>query len=158
MSDGSFVNDAWTAAIELSRAEGRLSESQTAFVRLATPLALIDEKFLIGVATDFTRNLINTNVAQVLTEQLSAIVGRELTLEISVDPALSESSVSASSASPMSVPEPTLHSVSSTPVQEFAKPAYNETPSSSPEPTQLFPTPQYEKTRYSATCSATSSR
>lgn len=160
MSDGSFVNDAWTAAIELSRAEGRLSESQTAFVRLATPLALIDERFLIGVATDFTRNLINTNVAQVLTEQLSAIVGRELTLEISVDPALSESSVSASStsstpttqvsvpptsASPTSVPEPTLHSVSSAPVQEFTKPAYNETPSSSPEPTQLFPTPQYEK-------------
>lgn len=93
MSDGSFAQDAWAAAIELSRAEGRLSDSQTAFVRLAKPLAIVDDRFMIVVATEFTRNLLNTSVVQALTDKLSAIIGRKLTLDISVDSSLSEVAV-----------------------------------------------------------------
>lgn len=155
MSDGSFAQDAWTAAIELSRAEGRLSESQTAFVRLATPLAIVEDRFLIGVATEFTRNLINTNVAQSLTEQLSAIVGRELTLDISVDPALSESSgmaTSTSSTAPRKTqPEPILHSVPQSPSVDISPAAQPVTPPSAPEPTEFFPTPNYDATPSSPT-------
>ncbi|MFY9263046.1 MAG: chromosomal replication initiator protein DnaA [Arcanobacterium sp.] len=90
MSDGQFARDAWTAAIELLRAEGRLSDSQTAFVRLAQPLAVLDDTFYVGVSSEFTRNLIASSAGDLLIEQLSAIFGRHLNLDISVDPALSE--------------------------------------------------------------------
>lgn len=85
-----FARDVWTAAIELLRSEGRLSHSQNAFVRLAQPLAVTDSAFLIGVSSEFTRNLITAQVGDVLKEQLSALIGRELNLEITVDSSLSE--------------------------------------------------------------------
>lgn len=157
MSDGSFAQDAWAAAIELSRAEGRLSDSQTAFVRLAKPLAIVDDRFMIVVATEFTRNLLNTSVVQALTDKLSAIIGRKLTLDISVDSSLSEVAVNpppaakipapvATPSTPITtIPQPTpvrpLRSVSqpeNVDMPTFSTPA---TPSS--EPTSIFPKPDY---------------
>ncbi|QRV02186.1 chromosomal replication initiator protein DnaA [Arcanobacterium phocisimile] len=142
MPDGSFAQDAWTAAIELARGEGRLSDSQTAFVRLAKPLAIVDDRFLIGVATEFTRNLINTNVAQVLTEQLSAIIGREMTLDISVDRALSEEKVTpASSSNHAPSQESSLRSVATLPSPVHAEENVDNSPMA--EPSEIFPAPSH---------------
>lgn len=89
MSD-SFARDVWTAAIELLRSEGRLSHSQNAFVRLAQPLAVTETSFLVGVSSEFTRELICSQLGEILSQQLTALIGRELTLDITVDSALSE--------------------------------------------------------------------
>lgn len=90
MSDGTFAQDVWIAAIELLRSSGQLSDSQNAFVRLAQPLAVIEDQFLVGVSSAFTRDLILDHVGEPLTQQLSAILGRPVRLEISVDSTFSQ--------------------------------------------------------------------
>ena len=45
MSDGNPAKATWQAATELLRDEGDLSDSQTAFVRMAHPLAAVDDVF-----------------------------------------------------------------------------------------------------------------
>ena len=49
MTENFAARDAWLAATELLRAEGKLSDSQLAFMRLAKPLATVDEVFMLGV-------------------------------------------------------------------------------------------------------------
>ncbi|WP_124054486.1 chromosomal replication initiator protein DnaA [Arcanobacterium ihumii] len=90
MTESFAARDAWTAATELLRSAGKLSDSQTAFVRMARPLAAVDEVFMIGVGSDFVKEWIIQHVSASMTEQLSAILGREVKLMISVDPSLSE--------------------------------------------------------------------
>lgn len=93
MTENFAARDAWNAATELLRAEGKLSDSQLAFVRLARPLATVDEIFMIAVGSDFVKDWISQHVRPIMTQQLSAILGREVKLMISVDPALTEQAV-----------------------------------------------------------------
>lgn len=90
MSETFAARDAWTAATELLKAEGKLSDSQIAFVRMAQPLAAIEDIFVIGVGSDFVKDWIYEHVADVMSAQLGAILGRSVTLKISVDPSLAE--------------------------------------------------------------------
>ncbi|XCB29147.1 hypothetical protein RQN30_07690 [Arcanobacterium hippocoleae] len=55
MQGNSFARDTWNAATELLRAEGKLSDSQIAFVRLVQPLAITDEKFIVGAGSEFVK-------------------------------------------------------------------------------------------------------
>ncbi|MFP7707951.1 chromosomal replication initiator protein DnaA [Trueperella sp. LYQ141] len=98
MTDESPARAAWTAAIELLRAQGRLSDSQIAFLHLARPLATMDSVFMIGVGSDFVKDWINENVADIMQKTLSEILGRAVQLTISVDTSLSEQPISQSSA------------------------------------------------------------
>lgn len=93
MTENFAARDAWLAATELLRAEGKLSDSQLAFMRLAKPLATVDEVFMLGVGSDFVKDWINEHINPIMTAQLSAILGRQIKLMISVDPALSEQAV-----------------------------------------------------------------
>lgn len=102
MPDGSPARDAWTAAMELLREAGELSDSQTAFVRMALPLAAVDDVFMIGVGSEFVKNWIEQHVGDAMTAQLSAILGRNVKLMISVDPSLSEQQAAA----PVQTPAP----------------------------------------------------
>lgn len=90
MGDSFAARDAWQAAAELLKEEGRLSDSQMAFVRMAQPLVAVDDIFVIGVGSDFVKDWITEHVSAVMTEQLSKILGRTLHLKISVDSALAE--------------------------------------------------------------------
>ena len=92
MADSSPARDAWTAATELLRAQGELSDSQTAFVRLAHPLATADDIFMIGVGSDFVKDWLNEHVSTIMEDRLSDILGRNVRLVISVDSSLSEQS------------------------------------------------------------------
>ncbi|MDO5723132.1 MAG: chromosomal replication initiator protein DnaA [Flaviflexus sp.] len=91
MSESHPALDAWTAAIELLREENRLSDSQTAFLRLCYPLAAVDDVFSIAVGSDFIKSWISEKAETDMTEKLRAILGRNLRIEISVDPSLGES-------------------------------------------------------------------
>lgn len=95
MAESFAARDAWTAATELLKAEGQLSDSQTAFVRMAQPLAAVDGIFVIGVGSEFVKDWISEHVSSIMTQQLNKILGRDVTLMISVDPTLSEQAVPA---------------------------------------------------------------
>ncbi|MFC5369325.1 chromosomal replication initiator protein DnaA [Arcanobacterium bovis] len=125
MTESFAARDAWTAATELLRSAGKLSDSQTAFVRMARPLAAVDDVFVIGVGSDFVKEWILQHVASSMTEQLNAILGREVKLMISVDPSLSEQQAPANTAptqpnwTPTQVEE---HHISET--EQFSQPNY----------------------------------
>ncbi len=90
MSDGNPAKNAWAAAIELLREENVLSNSQLAFVTMAQPLASVDDVFIIAVGSPFVKDKIEDHVAELMTERLSAILGRDVRLMISVDPSINE--------------------------------------------------------------------
>lgn len=90
MQGNSFARDTWNAATELLRAEGKLSDSQIAFVRLAQPLAIAEDKFLLGAGSDFVKTWLLEHVGEVMSRQLSKILGHNISLQISVDPTFSE--------------------------------------------------------------------
>ena len=91
MSDGNPAKDAWNAATELLRADGSLSDSQAAFVRMAHPLAWVDEIFMIAVGSEFVKTWIEEHVSETMTSMLSNILGRSVRIVISVDPSVNES-------------------------------------------------------------------
>ena len=90
MQGSSLARDTWNAATELLRAEGKLSDSQIAFVRLAQPLAIVDDKLLLGTGSEFVKTWLLTHVSEVMTKQISEILGYQVTLNFSVDTSLSE--------------------------------------------------------------------
>ena len=106
MSDGNPAKDAWNAATELLRADGSLSDSQAAFVRMAHPLAWVDEIFMIAVGSEFVKTWIEEHVSETMTSMLSNILGRSVRIVISVDPSVNESQpvgTTASSIAPSAV-------------------------------------------------------
>lgn len=90
MTDPRVALDAWTAAIELLRAENHLTDSQTAFVRMAHPLATVDEIFVVAVGSEFVKSWIEENASSAMESKLSDILGREKRIVISVDSSLGE--------------------------------------------------------------------
>ncbi len=92
MNEGNPARDAWAAAIELLRAEGNLSAPQFAFLRMAHPLATVDDIFMIAVGSEYVKNWIEENAADPMREKLVAILGREVRLITSIDPSLTETS------------------------------------------------------------------
>lgn len=90
MSDGNPAKATWQAATELLREEGQLSDSQTAFVRMAHPLAAVDDVFMIAVGSEFVKNWLEDHVTDRMTDRVSAILGRQVRLMISVDPSINE--------------------------------------------------------------------
>ena len=99
MVENTAAGDAWLAAYELLRSNGTLSDSQTAFVRMAHPLAAVDDIFMIAVGSEFVKSWIQDNVSVPMADCLSDILGREVRIIISVDASLSEQ--------PASIPAPT---------------------------------------------------
>jgi len=106
MGDGNPARDAWTAAAELLRTEGLLSDSQIAFVRMAHPLAAVDEIFMIAVGSDFVKTWIEEHVATTMAARLSDILGREVRLMISVDPSVNETPAPSAASAPVTPSSP----------------------------------------------------
>ncbi|WP_124040289.1 chromosomal replication initiator protein DnaA [Neoactinobaculum massilliense] len=84
------ARDAWNAALELLRMDHALSDSQTAFARMVYPIATVDGTFLVAVGSDFVKTWVETHLTQQMTDMLSAILGRQVTISISVDPSVND--------------------------------------------------------------------
>ncbi|MDP9800917.1 chromosomal replication initiator protein [Arcanobacterium wilhelmae] len=131
MAEGSPARDAWNAATELLLADSRLSSSQEAFVRMAHPLAVVDDIFMIAVGSEFVRNWITEHVSAVMSQQLSEIFGRELKLMISVDPSVNEEPAAAPpqpvapTTQPASETERNLRVAGGVPAGEPLEPSYD---------------------------------
>ena len=116
MAEMNPARDAWLAALELLRMQGDLSDSQSAFVRMAHPLATAEDIFMIVVGSEFVKNWIEEHVADLMTGALSNILGHNIRLVISIDPSVNES------------PLPAAERRESRPVETAPAPRRTETP------------------------------
>ena len=127
MAEMNPARDAWLAALELLRMQGDLSDSQSAFVRMAHPLATAEDIFMIVVGSEFVKNWIEEHVADLMTGALSNILGHSIRLVISIDPSVNES------------PLPATERRESRPVEAAPAPRRAETP------TALSPDSEWNK-------------
>ena len=79
--------DLWAKALE-SLGDGTLTPQQRAFVSLTRPLGLVEDTALIAPPNDFTKDVLETRLRPVVTAALTAQLGREVRLAVTVDPGI----------------------------------------------------------------------
>ncbi|MFZ8926719.1 MAG: chromosomal replication initiation protein DnaA, partial [Candidatus Nanopelagicales bacterium] len=79
--------DLWVKALE-SLGDGTLTPQQRAFVALTRPLGLVEDTALIAAPNDFTKDVLETRLRPVVTAALTAQLGREVRLAVTVDPGI----------------------------------------------------------------------
>ena len=89
--DAAVLNDVWSRAVD-SLTDGSLTPQQRAFVSLTRPLGLVEDTALIAAPNDFTKDVLETRLRPVVTAALSAELGREVRLAVTVDPAIASPS------------------------------------------------------------------
>ncbi len=83
--------EVWTLALD-SLADGSLTPQQRAFVALTRPLGLVEDTALIAAPNDFTKDVLETRLRPVVTAALSAQLGRDVRLAVTVDPGIAATS------------------------------------------------------------------
>ncbi len=84
------LNDVWSRAID-SLAEGSMSPQQKAFVALTRPLGLLEDTALVAAPNDFTKDVLETRLRPMVVAALSAVIGREVRIAVTVDPTIAPS-------------------------------------------------------------------
>ena len=82
------LHQVWATAVAQLEVSPDITPRQLAFVRLATPLGLLDGTMLLAVGNDLTKDYLETRVRAEVTEALGSALGREARFAITVDPAL----------------------------------------------------------------------
>ena len=77
----------WNAALS-TLSDGTLSPQQKAFVSLTRPLGLVEDTVLIAAPNEFTKDVLETRLRPLVSSALSQIVGREISLAVTVDPSI----------------------------------------------------------------------
>jgi chromosomal replication initiator protein len=77
----------WNAALN-SLSDGTLSPQQKAFVSLTQPLGLVEDTVLIAAPNEFTKDVLETRLRPLVSSALSAILGRDIRLAVTVDPSI----------------------------------------------------------------------
>ncbi|MFM7598905.1 MAG: chromosomal replication initiator protein DnaA [Actinomycetota bacterium] len=85
------LTEVWTLALD-SLTEGSLTPQQRAFVSLTRPLGLVEDTALIAAPNDFTKDVLETRLRPVVTAALSAQLGRDVRLAVTVDPGIAATS------------------------------------------------------------------
>jgi chromosomal replication initiator protein len=83
------IGDIWLRAIA-SLAESSLTPQQRAFVALTRPLGLMEGTALIAAPNDFTKDVLETRLRPLVTAALSAELGFDVRLAVTVDPSIAE--------------------------------------------------------------------
>jgi chromosomal replication initiator protein len=81
------LEDLWSKVLE-SLGDGTLTPQQKAFVSLTRPLAVVEDTALIAAPNDFTKDVLETRLRPVVTAALTAQLGFEVRLAVTVDPAI----------------------------------------------------------------------
>ncbi len=81
------LTEVWATAIA-SLADGSLTPQQRAFVALTRPLGLVEDTALIAAPNEFTKDVLETRLRPMVVEALSATIGREIRLAVTVDPSI----------------------------------------------------------------------
>jgi len=83
------MSQIWGTTLEALDSDG-IPVQQRAFLSLARLVGLLDETALIAVPNDFTKDIVETRLRQRVTETLSAQLGHEVRLAVTVDPSLAD--------------------------------------------------------------------
>ncbi len=75
----------WGKTLDALRANINLTAQNRSFVRLVKPLALVDDNMFLAVAEDFTKNYLETQLRNVITEALVSVLDREVRFAVTVD-------------------------------------------------------------------------
>jgi chromosomal replication initiator protein len=82
------IGQLWPAAVESLVASGRLAASDFGYTQLVKPLGLLGDTVLLAVASTYTKDRLETVLLERLTQALSQVAGRPVTLAVTVDPEL----------------------------------------------------------------------
>ena len=77
----------WEAALA-SLTEEQLPAQQRAFVTLTQPLGLIGDTALVAAPNEFTKDVLETRLRPIVVEALTATIGQEVRLAVTVDPSI----------------------------------------------------------------------
>ena len=98
MDDPSDLSIVWAQALS-TLADGALTPQQRAFVALTRPLAIVEDTALIAAPNEFTKDVLETRLRPFVVAALSATLGREIRLAVTVDssiaPAIDEATTDA---------------------------------------------------------------
>ena len=77
----------WEAALA-SLTEEQLPAQQRAFVTLTQPLGLVGDTALVAAPNEFTKDVLETRLRPIVVEALTATIGQEVRLAVTVDPSI----------------------------------------------------------------------
>ena len=83
------IGDVWAQTLTALEARPDMSPRQLAFIRLAKPMAVLDDMVFIAVPHEQTRTYLETAVRDDLVSAMSSVLGRDVRFGITVDPELS---------------------------------------------------------------------
>ncbi len=81
------LTEVWATAIA-TLGDGSLTPQQRAFVNLTRPMGLVEDTALIAAPNEFTKDVLETRLRPMVVEALSATLGREIRLAVTVDPSI----------------------------------------------------------------------
>ena len=108
---GTDLDAIWSQAV--AAIGETLSPQQRAFFRLTRPLGVVNDTALIGVPNELTKDVIETRLREQIVGWLSATLGRDVRLAVTVDPTIAEEdeeaadeAADATYATPVAAPAP----------------------------------------------------
>lgn len=82
------IEEVWKSALTLLAADDSISTQHRSFLRLVTPLVVVEGNVFLAVAEDFTKNYVETTLRGPITEALSEVIGRDIRIAVTVDSSL----------------------------------------------------------------------
>jgi chromosomal replication initiator protein len=76
----------WSHAID-GLADSAVTPQQRAWLRTTRPLGLLDDTALLAAPNDFTKDVLETRLRPLITAALSALLGRDIRVAVTVEPA-----------------------------------------------------------------------
>lgn len=87
MDETRELADVWPEVLA-TLSDGVLTPQQRAFVALTRPLGLVEGTALVAAPNDFTKDVLETRLRPMVIEALTATMGREIRLAVTVDPTI----------------------------------------------------------------------
>ncbi len=85
MRDDPDLESVWGSAVD-SLADSAVSPQHRAFLRLTRPLGLVEDTALLAAPNEFAKDVLETRLRPQLTRALSAALGREIRIAVTVRP------------------------------------------------------------------------
>ena len=87
MAEENDLSAYWDAALA-SLTEEQLPAQQRAFVTLTQPLGLVGDTALVAAPNEFTKDVLETRLRPIVVDALTATIGQEVRLAVTVDPTI----------------------------------------------------------------------
>jgi len=84
--DATDLAEVWATAIA-GLSDGSLTPAQRTFVAQARPLGLVEDTVLVSAPNSFTKEVLESKLRGIVVDALSATLGREIRLAVTVEPA-----------------------------------------------------------------------